>query len=352
MKKLIYTATIVFTALLLTIMAPSCAGEEGPMGQQGPKGEQGIQGIPGVAGKDGGMFYSGNGAPTSTLGKNGDMYLDRTTATLYGPKSDSGWGTPLNLKGATGAKGDRGSTGAKGDKGETGATGAKGDRGATGAKGADGSKILRGATNPAANVGTTGDYYLNTTTGDLFGPKTATSWGTPINLKGTANVISSTWVQITKWDSGSNNSKHLYYSIPTPFINAVASGSTLKEITEGGGVILVYLKETFSGGSYLLPATNLDLLWQGKVAYFSFGTGFTNRGNNDLVLMVHTLDGSNLHSSIAMPTSSARLRLFFKYVIIPAGRQVNVSGTLKNVGDVHWNAIEFDKVKEMLQLNE
>ena len=64
-------------------------------GEAGPQGEQGIQG---VAGKDGGMFYSGTTAPAVSLGKTGDMYLDKATGNLYGPKTEAGWGTPVNLK--------------------------------------------------------------------------------------------------------------------------------------------------------------------------------------------------------------------------------------------------------------
>lgn|GEM_PF-6837907 len=50
----------------------------------------------------------------------GDMYLDVASARLYGPKSDSGWGTPLNLKGDKGATGSSGTQGPKGDKGDKG----------------------------------------------------------------------------------------------------------------------------------------------------------------------------------------------------------------------------------------
>ena len=88
-----------FWIMLLMYIAfamAGCEGEQGPIGETGPQGAQGpqgIQGIAGAAGKDGGMFYSGNGAPTATLGKVGDMYLDKSTSRLYGPKTTSGWGT-------------------------------------------------------------------------------------------------------------------------------------------------------------------------------------------------------------------------------------------------------------------
>ncbi|GGG80835.1 hypothetical protein GCM10007415_11690 [Parapedobacter pyrenivorans] len=48
---------------------------------------------------------------------------------MFGPKTDTGWGAGIVLKGVQGPKGD------KGDKGDTGPRGAQGERGAKGDKG-------------------------------------------------------------------------------------------------------------------------------------------------------------------------------------------------------------------------
>ena len=133
------------------IIAAACSGEEGPMGPAGPKGDIGAQGAQGIPGKDGNLFHYGTKAPAATLGNIGDMYLNKSNSTLYGPKTSAGWGTGLNIKGATGAKGDKGDTGAAG------------------------SKILSGTGAPATTLGVVGDYYINKSNGDLYGPKTATS---------------------------------------------------------------------------------------------------------------------------------------------------------------------------------
>lgn len=61
-----------------------------------------LAGSPGAAGKAGSQIYSGNGAPSTTIGTTGDYYLDVTNYVLYGPKTTSGWGTGIVLKGATG----------------------------------------------------------------------------------------------------------------------------------------------------------------------------------------------------------------------------------------------------------
>ncbi|NGP88236.1 collagen-like protein [Fodinibius halophilus] len=69
------------------------AGCEGPAGEQGPQGPEGPQGPVGPAGDDGSMIYSGTGAPASNTGSNGDYYINTNTGEMYGPKDDNGWGS-------------------------------------------------------------------------------------------------------------------------------------------------------------------------------------------------------------------------------------------------------------------
>src|SRR5690606_26199907 len=89
-----YTLFLYMAVLLLA----SCS-EETVMGPQGETGETGPMGPQGIPGKDGALILFGNGAPAETLGNDGDMYLDGAGSELYGPKTDSGWGTPLQLTG-------------------------------------------------------------------------------------------------------------------------------------------------------------------------------------------------------------------------------------------------------------
>jgi hypothetical protein len=157
MKK---TAQWIFLFFLAVAICYSCTKEAGAVGPQG------AQGPVGPAGQNGTVMYSGNGAPSASLGDSGDFYLDLASGNLYGPKTASGWGTPTSLKGANGAAGSAGATGA------------------TGATGAAGSQIHSGTTVPAASLGAIGDYYLDVSTYMLYGPKTASGWGTPISLQG------------------------------------------------------------------------------------------------------------------------------------------------------------------------
>ncbi len=183
-------------------------GAQGPVGLQGntgATGAQGPQGSQGTAGLDGKTVLNGTAVPAAGLGTNGDFYIRTSTNELYGPKTAGAWGTPISLvgpqgatgaagpqgpigatgnTGATGPQGSIGLTGAQGPQGNTGATGAQGPQGPQGTAGLDGKTILNGTTVPAAGLGTNGDFYIRTSTNQLYGPKTAGAWGTPISLVG------------------------------------------------------------------------------------------------------------------------------------------------------------------------
>jgi len=49
----------------------------------------------------GGVVLSGQGPPSSTLGVEGNLYLDKENILLYGPKTSAGWGAGLNIRAAT-----------------------------------------------------------------------------------------------------------------------------------------------------------------------------------------------------------------------------------------------------------
>lgn len=94
--------TLLYSCFLSTFLLSGCS-KNGDLGPQGEKGEQGI------AGADGSTLLSGNGAPATTVGKSGDYYLDKTAVAIYGPKTATGWGNSTSFKGETGAVGAAGS---------------------------------------------------------------------------------------------------------------------------------------------------------------------------------------------------------------------------------------------------
>ncbi|MBQ9786136.1 MAG: hypothetical protein IJW25_01565 [Clostridia bacterium] len=71
-------------------------------------------------GADGATFRTGAGAPEDTLGNDGDIYFDTSTADLY-QKVSGTWGTAIaNLKGVQGTKGETGESGITPHIGENG----------------------------------------------------------------------------------------------------------------------------------------------------------------------------------------------------------------------------------------
>src|SRR5690606_25638435 len=101
----------------------------------------------------------------NSMGKNGDFYLDKTTVSIYGPKTAAGWGEATSLKGKDGEDGKDGKDGTNGTDGK------------------DGSKILSGNQIPTMQDGSIGDFYFDTQNIAIYGPKTSDSWGTPVSLK-------------------------------------------------------------------------------------------------------------------------------------------------------------------------
>jgi hypothetical protein len=87
-------------------------------GMVGPEGPPGTNGTNGTNGTDGTAIDSGSGPPSSSVGANGDFYINTTTYVLYGPKEGGAWPTPgTPLVGADGEPGAPGATGPAGGGG-------------------------------------------------------------------------------------------------------------------------------------------------------------------------------------------------------------------------------------------
>ncbi len=139
------------------------SGWGSPTNLMGEDGQDGQDGADGQDGEDGSVIHAGNGAPSADVGATGDFYFDETSGDFYGPKTESGWGSPTNLMGEDGQDGQDGADGQDGE---------------------DGSQIHSGTGAPDASLGVVGDFYLDKSSYELYGPKTDSGWGTPLNLKG------------------------------------------------------------------------------------------------------------------------------------------------------------------------
>ncbi|MEY4734831.1 MAG: hypothetical protein RL428_166 [Actinomycetota bacterium] len=117
-------------------------------------------------------ILNGKGAPKSSLGIDGDFYIDTRSLLIYGPKRKGKWPTPQNIQGPTGPAGNDGKNGSDGRSSSTsnvnsiagpqgpvgpqGEKGEKGDKGDPGDQGFMGLPGAPGAMGPAGMPGATG----------------------------------------------------------------------------------------------------------------------------------------------------------------------------------------------------
>lgn len=275
---------LLWSVLLLVIglALPAC---EGPTGPEGPQGLQGEQGAIGPAGEDGSTIHAGDGVPSADLGVEGDYYLDRTAAELYGPKTPEGWGTPITLRGPAGADGQ---------------------------DGADGSQIYAGEGAPDAGIGAVGDYYLDKANYDLYGPKTTSGWGDPLNLQATTNVMYSVWTDITWGSDDSDTYKDMLF---------LEDRITQEFLNQGGVVLMQLRREGF-------PTTS-------DVQIFNLPRDYGN-GEMDFLVQIRTTYGSGRIIFVYSSTDANPLPdvtgLQVRYILIPGAVQLDPSSPIRDYG--------------------
>lgn len=266
----------ILCALLLLFFTTGCS-KTGSQGATGATGATGPAGPVGPAGANGTLIYSGTTTPPASLGDSGDYYLDLATDYLYGPKSTSGWGTGIDLKGTSGPAG---------------------------------SQIYSGSTTPASTLGNVGDYYLDIATYVLYGPKTASGWGTGIVLKGatgTANVIYSDWNYASNYrDSTIDGSYEQIATLSAPSLTAADLNTATIEVFF-----------TFGAGDFPLPYTSYAGAKGSTISFIP--------KNGQIIITRFTFD-----NSASIPMSSV---LQFRFVIIPGG--VNVTDALTRQIETH-----------------
>ena len=88
--------------------ATGAIGATGAQGPTGPKGDTGTTGPQGLSGR---TILSGTNSPDSSLGSDGDFYINTANLTISGPKTSGTWGNATTLAGPQGDKGEPGNTG-------------------------------------------------------------------------------------------------------------------------------------------------------------------------------------------------------------------------------------------------
>lgn len=289
---------LLFFMLVLGLGLMSCEGPQGPQGEQGQQGEQGPDGPVGPAGEDGSMIHAGEGAPADDLGKTGDFYLNTAGAEMYGPKTQDGWGVPFTLQGPPGADGE------------------------DGADGQDGSQIYAGSGAPDASLGVIGDYYLDQDNYDLYGPKIADGWGTPLNLQANTEVMYSVWLNI-EWGSGDSDTyKDMLFledRITEEFLNS--------------GIILMYVKREGFPTTADIQVWPLPRDWDNGNISFRAQIR-TTLGSGRIILNYISSDGAPL---------SDITDLQVRYVLIPGSQ---VIGSKAFGSSIPVDLEDYDEVKQ------
>lgn len=293
--KLRMTTYLTFFLSLIFLISLVISGCEGPSGADGP---QGPTGPVGPAGENGSVIHAGQGEPGSGIGNPGDYYLDTLNSLLYGPKTeDNTWGIPIDLKGADGQ---------------------------------DGSQILSGTTAPEASQGAIGDFYLNTTNFDLFGPKTQSGWGTPVNLQATTNVMYSAWFNAV-WND-----------IDDPLFKTmrIPESRITQEFINTGGSVLLYIKQTVSNAVVVLP---LPLL-QGN-DYLTFGAGIVTTTSPFSGVIINQL---SVDETTALSVDYTDPMYEFRYVLIPGSQQISPKANT----NLDINLDDYEQVRKYYGIRE
>jgi len=192
--------------------------------------------------------------------------------------------------------------------------------GTAGAPGTPGSVILSGTTYPPAAVGNIGDYYINKTNMFFYGPKTASGWGTALALRGTANVTYSDWI------TPSTYKKDTIFG--TFHFDATITASAITQAILDKGSVLVYAK--LDGYNPVIWPTNQVSNLPIVITYMSGTTANIDTWSDNVTLGSIQID---LASSLNAYGSISNAHQF-RYVIIPGGVHTLGAVNPKNYSEV------------------
>lgn len=231
-----------------------------------------------LKGADGSLIYSGAADPSNTLGKTGDYYINLGTGKLFGPKTASSWGggVAMSLVSAN-----------------TSGTG----------------QMLTGSGAPDPSLGNAGDFCLDSAAYLLYGPKTASGWGSPVSVSapGSKGIYYSGWAYgLNPRDTTVDGSALHLATIPAPVL-------TQNYLTSAA--IVVYF--ALGVNAFPMPYTSYA---GGKASVISF---LPRPGR--ILITRFTIDNTN-----SIPLSTV---LQYRYVIIPAGQLLGATQHHVNVND-------------------
>ena len=139
-------------------------GRDGKDGVDGRDGKDGADGRNGRNGSNGNTIRYGHQPPQSSDGTPGDLYIDLSQWTIYGPMGpDLSWPIGTSLIGPQGPRGSDGEPGKPGKDGKDGRPGERGEKGLQGERGSTGltdpeSKLHQLALAVVNEAGTQGNF--------------------------------------------------------------------------------------------------------------------------------------------------------------------------------------------------
>ena len=256
-------------------------------------------------------ILNGKGAPKSSLGIDGDFYIDVRSLLIYGPKAKGKWPTPQNIQGPTGPSGNDGKNGADGKAistanvntvvGPQGPQGPTGPAGPQGEKGEPGIPGVMGPAGPAGSAGASGPAGANGSNGAQgpAGTTGATGATGPAGAKGETGTVGPsevTVIDIPSWTLGSatqysySNSSQFgtllanssyYFQIHiqgTSVFNSLVLG--LDVVSPGSTITFAYSRNDFRYATYSSTFT----------AYGFDVTGTVKVGTADGAIQVRVID--------------------------------------------------------------
>ena len=217
---------------------------------------------------------NGKGAPKSSLGIDGDFYIDTRSLVLYGPKKKGKWPAPRNLQGPAGATGSSGSDGKSGSDGRTITTASttSGPQGTAGAQGAPGLPGTKGEVGASGAPGANGLPGAN----GAQGPQGAQGQQGIPGVQGAAGVTEVTVVNIPQW----------ILSSATPFS---VSNSQSFGAFEAGKSYLIHISVSSNSVNGNM-ALGLDLISAGASINFSYTRGYALYSNYSANQWIYTFE--------------------------------------------------------------
>jgi hypothetical protein len=238
-------------------------------------------------------ILNGKGAPKSSLGIDGDFYIDTRSLLIYGPKRKGKWPTPQSIQGPTGPSGNDGKNGAdgkassntnvnnvagpqgpqgltgpqgekgeKGDQGLPGAIGPAGLPGAPGANGANGSSGAPGPQGPQGPQGATGPSGAKGETGTV-GPSEVTVIDIPQFTLGTSVGYTFAASQAFGTLKANNSYKFEIFIRANSNILGLVLGADL--LASGGVLQFSYIRSDFRIVNYSTAPASYGFLISGTI---------------------------------------------------------------------------------------